>query len=56
MFQETKKVIDLSADLIDEVEVLKAKELSDDERAFYLSQLKRTIAILGKTLIYYDTK
>ena len=55
-FTLSKKVVDLSLKLLEEISILDFTSLSPDEKAFLLSQLKKTTGELGNFILKNDRK
>lgn len=55
-FQTVQPIINLNLELIEAIQSVEYKSLHKDARGYLLSQLKRTVALLGKILLDYDKK
>lgn len=53
-FQQVKKTVGLSIELLEEVNILDFTKMPEDVKDFVLSQIKKTIGKLGNLVIKHE--
>lgn len=55
-FQTVQPLVNLNLEIIEQSQLIQYKKLHKDARDYLLSQMRRTVAVLGKILLDYGKK